>query len=235
MLYAAIDIHKRMFQAAVLDVETGETEELSDWAMPLQGKLAAVAIEATNGWRWVWRELSARGFDVRLVDPAQAKTLRGRIKPAKTDRLDARWLCVLLAKEMLPESWLPLAEIQALRDQTRLRKALAEDRTRWAQRLHALLAHEGWPCQRARLLAVEGRRWVNALSPALRSQVERPDPAGLPSKPVMSSGYRHYENTQHRSSTTTSTTAWRTCSHPAIRTTPPRRRELLEAVQRFAK
>jgi hypothetical protein len=58
---------------------------------------------------------------------------------------------------MLPESWLPPAEIQALRDQTRLRKALAEDRTRWAQRLHALLAHEGWPCQRARLLTVEGR------------------------------------------------------------------------------
>ena len=88
MLYAAIDIHKRTFHAAVLDVETGETserrfdatrEELNDWAMPLQGTLAAVAIEATNGWRWVWRELSARGFDVRLVDPAQAKALRGRI------------------------------------------------------------------------------------------------------------------------------------------------------------
>ena len=184
MLYAAIDIHKRTFQAAVLDVDTGETverrfgstrEELSDWAMPLQGKLAAVAIEATNGWRWVWRELSARGFDVRLVDPAQARALRGRIKRAKTDRLDARWLCVLLAKEMLPESWLPPAEIQTLRDQTRLRKALAEDRTRWAQRLHALLTHEGWPCQRGRLLTVERRRWVAslALSPAARSQVER--------------------------------------------------------------
>src|SRR2546421_11376225 len=71
MLYAAIDIHKRTFQAAVLDVETGETverrfgatrEELSDWAMPLQGTLAAVAIEATNGWRWVWRGGGARGF-----------------------------------------------------------------------------------------------------------------------------------------------------------------------------
>jgi transposase len=84
----------------------------------------------------VWRELSALGFDVRLVDPAQAKALRGGIKRAKTDRLDARWLCMLLAKEMLPESWLPPAEIQTLRDQTRLRKALAEDRTRWAQRLH---------------------------------------------------------------------------------------------------
>jgi len=27
MLYGAIDIHKRTFQAAVLDVETGETVE----------------------------------------------------------------------------------------------------------------------------------------------------------------------------------------------------------------
>lgn len=27
MLYAAIDIHKRVFHAAVLDVETGETSE----------------------------------------------------------------------------------------------------------------------------------------------------------------------------------------------------------------
>jgi transposase len=76
---------------------------------------------------------------------------------------------------MLPESWLPPAEIQTLRDQTRLRKALAEDRTRWAQRLHALLTHEGWPCQRARLLTAEGRRWVASLSlsPAARAQVER--------------------------------------------------------------
>jgi transposase len=182
MLYAAIDIHKRTFHAAVLNVDSGETSErrfaatrgeLNDWAMPLRGKVAAVAIEATTGWRWVWRELSARGFDVRLVDPAQAKALRGRIKRAKTDRLDARWLCVLLAKELLPESWLPPAEIQTLRDQTRLRKALAEDRTRWAQRLHALLTHEGWPCQRARLLTVEGRRWVASLSSAAGAQVDR--------------------------------------------------------------
>jgi transposase len=183
-LYAAVDIHKRTFQAAVLDAESGETserrfgatrEELNDWAMPLRGRVAAVAIEATTGWRWVWRELSALGFDVRLVDPAQAKALRGRTRRAKTDRLDARWLCLLLAKAMLPESWLSPAEIQELRDQTRLRKALAEDRTRWAQRLHALLTHEGWSCQRARLLTVEGRRWAAAIAlpPAARAQVDR--------------------------------------------------------------
>jgi hypothetical protein len=105
-----------------------------------------VAIEATTGWRWVWRELVGLGFEVRLAEPLQARALLGRRRSAKTDRLDARWLAQLLAKEMLPQSWIPPAEIQQLRDRTRLRKALAEDRRRWGQRLHACLLHEGWPC-----------------------------------------------------------------------------------------
>jgi transposase len=183
MLYAAIDIHKRRFQAAVLDAESGEVceqrfeasrEELRGWAMPLQGRVAAIAVEATTGWRWVWRELCLLGFDVRLADPGEVKALRGTSKRAKTDRLDARWLVVLLAKELLPGSWLPPQEIQELRDKTRLRKAIAEDRTRWAQRLQAFLLHEGWPCGRGRLLTAEGRRWVSglALAPAARIQVE---------------------------------------------------------------
>jgi hypothetical protein len=37
----------------------------------------------------------------------------------------------------------PTEEIQLLRDRTRLRKALAEDRRRWGHRLHAYLLHEG--------------------------------------------------------------------------------------------
>jgi transposase len=171
-MYAAIDIHKRLLHVAVLDPESGETVEerfggrdaLVDWAMRWRDRLDAVAIEATTGWRWVAGELQALEVDVRLVDPIEAKALRGRTRRPKTDRLDARWLCVLLVKEMLPEAWLAPAEIQALRDKTRLRKALVDDRTRWAQRLHALLAHEGWPCERARLLTGAGRRWAAALA-----------------------------------------------------------------------
>jgi hypothetical protein len=97
-----------------------------------------MAIEATTGWRWVWPELVAGGFEVRPVEPGQARaSARRRRRSAKTDRLDARWLARLPAKEMLPESWIPPAEIQGLRDRTRLRKALAEDRRGWGQRLHA--------------------------------------------------------------------------------------------------
>lgn len=87
----------------------------------------------------MWRELAGQGFDVRLAEPVQSRALLGRRRSAKTDRLDARWLARLLAKEMLPESWVPPEEIQQLPDQTRLRTALAVDRRRWALRLHAFL------------------------------------------------------------------------------------------------
>jgi transposase len=172
MLYAAIDIHKHAFQAAVLDPGSGEVVEerfaadrdsLARWAEPWRGRVAVVAIEATTGWRWVWRELVANGFEVRLAEPVQTRALLGRRRSAKTDRLDARWLARLLAKEMLPQSWIAPAQIQQLRDRTRLRKALAEDRRRWGQRLHAYLLHEGWPCSRSNLLRPPGLRWAAAL------------------------------------------------------------------------
>jgi transposase len=139
VLFAAIDIHKHAFQAAVLDPDSGQVveerfsadwESLARWAEPWRGRVGVVAIEATTGWRWVWRELVARGFEVRLAEPLQARALLGRRRSAKTDRLDARWLARLVAKEMLPESWIPPEEVQQLRDRTRLHKALAEDRRR---------------------------------------------------------------------------------------------------------
>jgi transposase len=181
MLYAAIDIHKRAFQAAVLDPESGEVaeerftadrESLARWAEPWRGRLAAVAIEATTGWRWVWRELAGMGFEVRLVEPVQARGLLGRRRSAKTDRLDARWLVRLLAKEMLPESWIPPAEIQELRDRTRLRKAISEDRRRWGQRLHAFLLHEGWPCSKSNLLRPPGLRWAASLKLSAHARLQ---------------------------------------------------------------
>lgn len=149
-------------------------EALREWALPLRGRVAAVAIEAASGWRWIWRELSALRFEVQLAEPAQTRALRGKKRKAKNDRLDARWLALLLAKEMLPRSWIPPEDIQRLRDLTRLRQALRHDRTSWAQRLHAVLAHEGWPCSRSQLLSTKGRRWLAGLmlDPHVRGLVD---------------------------------------------------------------
>src|SRR4051795_1173446 len=180
---AAIDIHKAIFQAAVLNPDNGEICEerfqasrkaLVTWIAKWHGQITVVALEATTGWRWVARELQARGIEVRLTDPGQASALQGNRKRAKTDRLHARGLVMRLARELLPDAWLPPEDIQRLRDQTRLRKALTDDHTRWAQRLHAVLVHEGWPCSRGSLLTDSGRRWVAAirLHPGARAQVE---------------------------------------------------------------
>jgi len=182
-MLAAIDIHKAVFQVAVFDPADGAiTEErfkasrdrLAEWLAQWEGKLDAVALEATTGWRWVARELQSRGIEVRLTDAGQASALQGNRKRPKTDRLDARWLVMLLARDMLPGAWMAPEEIQRLRDRTRLRKALTDDHTRWAQRLHAILVHEGWPCSRGSLLTASGRRWVAAirLHPGARAQVE---------------------------------------------------------------
>jgi transposase len=179
---AAIDIHKAVFQTAVLDPDNGEIvqqrfracrEALVGWIEEREGSLSVVAIEATTGWRWVARELQSRGIEVRLCDPGQASALQGNRKRPKTDRLDARWLVLLLARELLPHAWMAPADIQRLRDQTRLRKALTDDHTRWAQRLHSLLVHEGWPCSRGSLLTDSGRRWVAAirLDPVARAHI----------------------------------------------------------------
>jgi transposase len=65
--------------------------------------LAAVAIEATTGWRRFARELQAHGIEVHLVDPGRASALRSRRCQPKTDRLDARWLALLLARDLLSE------------------------------------------------------------------------------------------------------------------------------------
>ncbi len=132
MLYAGVDIHKQVFHAVVLDPVTGELSEcrfqpsrerLSEWASEWEDKLAGVAIEATTGWRWVARELQAHGFEVHLLDAGRASALRGRRRKAKTDKLDAKWLAMILARDLLSEceAWIPPAEIQQLRDQTRLR------------------------------------------------------------------------------------------------------------------
>src|SRR5437870_7778696 len=101
MLYAAIDIHKHAFQAAVLDPESGEVveqrfsadrESLARWVEEWRGRGAAVGIEATTGWRRGWGGLVSCGFEVGLAEPVEARGLLGRRRRAETDRREARWL-----------------------------------------------------------------------------------------------------------------------------------------------
>jgi len=108
----------------------------------LAGQLAAAGVEkvtlesTSDYWRIWFYVLEAAGLDVQLVSATQARQISGR---PKTDRLDAQWLARLTEKGLLRPSFVPPAEIRALRSYTRARTHLTQDRTRYFQRLEKLL------------------------------------------------------------------------------------------------
>ena len=96
-----------------------------------------VTLESTSDyWRIWFFVLEAAGLAVQLVNAAQAKNLPGR---PKTDKLDAMWLARLTEMGLLRPSFVPPAAIRALRDYTRARTRLTQERTRCFQRLEKLL------------------------------------------------------------------------------------------------
>jgi transposase len=99
--------------------------------------IEAVTLESTSDyWRIWFFVLEACGLAVQLVSAAQAKNLPGR---PKTDKLDAMWLARLTEMGLLRASFVPPKAIRDLRDYTRMRTRLIQERTRCFQRLEKLL------------------------------------------------------------------------------------------------
>jgi transposase len=90
---------------------------------------------ASDYWRIWFFVLEAAGLAVQLVNAAQAKNLAGR---PKTGKLDAMWLARLTEWGLLRPSFVPPAAIRELRDYTRARTRLTQERTRCFQRLEKL-------------------------------------------------------------------------------------------------
>jgi transposase len=96
-----------------------------------------VTLESTSDyWRIWFFVLEACGLAVQLVHAAQARNLPGR---PKTDKLDAMWLARLTELGLLRASFVPPKAIRDLRDYTRARTRLIQERTRCWQRLEKLL------------------------------------------------------------------------------------------------
>jgi transposase len=114
------------------------TNSIVELAEELSGLgVQRVVLEATSDyWRPFFYLLEARGLEVWLVNAHDVKQVPGR---PKTDKLDAVWLTKLNERGMLRPSFVPPAEIRALRDYTRLRSDLVAERTRHQQRLEKLL------------------------------------------------------------------------------------------------
>ena len=119
-----------------------EVESTTNSILTLGGDLVAVGVErvvlesTSDYWRPFFYLLEACGLTVWLVNARDVKQVTGR---PKTDKLDAVWLAKLNERGMLRPSFVPPREIRVLRDYTRLRTELVEERSRHKQRLEKLL------------------------------------------------------------------------------------------------
>lgn len=148
-IVGGFDVHRRQITFDYVEMDSGEVhrgkirpatrERLREWLDEFierfSGKQAAIAVEATTGWRYVVEELKRAGIEPHLAEPAETRSLQGRKKRAKTDRLDAGHLRDLMVIEGLAESWIPPHHIQEIRTLMRLRHSLIEERTTHKQRI----------------------------------------------------------------------------------------------------
>jgi transposase len=121
-----------------------------------------VAMESTGVyWKPVFYALES-DFTCLLVNAAHIKQVPGR----KTDVHDCVWIAQLLEHGLLRGSFVPPVPIRELRDLTRYRKALIQDRTRVANRLHKALEDAGIKLATVAsdILGVSGRAMLEALA-----------------------------------------------------------------------
>ena len=134
-----------------------------------------VTLESTSDyWRPFFYLLEAAGLQVWLVNARDVKQVTGR---PKTDKLDAVWLAKLTERGMLRPSFVPPSEIRVLRQYTRLRTELVEERSRHKQRLEKLLedALIKLSSVATDLLGVSARAMIEALIAGQRDPVKLAD------------------------------------------------------------
>src|SRR6266545_8217756 len=112
---------------------TADLRELRDWL--LARGCAVVAMESTVPyWKPVWNVLEDT-FALVLVNPQHMKAIPGR----KTDQKDSEWLAELLRHGLLKASFVPERLQRELRELTRYRTRLIEERASEVNRVQGLL------------------------------------------------------------------------------------------------
>jgi transposase len=145
---AGLDVHKKTVTATRMRVDeeerlfwetktfgtmTPELLILHDWLM--EWECTHVAMESTGDyWKPIFNVLED-AFEVYLVNAKHVKHVPGR----KTDALDSEWLAELMVHGLLKPSFIPPKPQRALRELTRYRTKLVQERSRTVNRVHKLL------------------------------------------------------------------------------------------------
>lgn len=185
---AAIDVGKKIIAVAVRTPgerpgqRRGQVRKYNTFYQTLTEMVAwlvaegvtHVTMEATGiYWKPIFHALCAaeRPLEVLLVNARHVKNVPGR----KSDALDAVWLAELTECGLLRGSFIPPREIAAIRELTRYRKKLIEQRTSELQRLAKVLEDSGIKIDSvaSKLTTLSARDMIEALIAGER------DPAAL--------------------------------------------------------
>jgi transposase len=145
---AGLDVHKKTVVACcrISQPDGTETTHLRTFSTMTVGLLALVdwllglgithvAMESTGEfWKPVYNLLEG-SFSILVVNAQHIKHVPGR----KTDVKDAEWIAELLAHGLLRPSFVPEAPQRALRDLTRQRTHLVQERTRVVNQMQKVL------------------------------------------------------------------------------------------------
>jgi transposase len=148
---AGMDVHKKSVsvcirrriagghfevEEAIFGTFTQDPERLRQWLK--ERGVRQVAMESTGVyWIPVWNVLE-RGkhkFELTLVNPAAVRALQGQ----KTDRIDARRIAEYLQYGLLRGSFIPPKPVREMRELTRMRVHIQQDRNRVINRIGRLL------------------------------------------------------------------------------------------------
>src|SRR6266566_2298919 len=144
---AGIDVHQRFLVVCLSIVEAGRRRKeirtfrnetaallsLREWLV--QEACTHVGMESTGVyWMQVYRRLEGV-FEVVVTNAQHIKGVPGR----KTDVQDADWIADLLQHGLVTASFVPSQEQQDVRDLTRTRVSLVQERARLVNRVHKIL------------------------------------------------------------------------------------------------
>ena len=140
-----IDIHKNMMVACVFtsvrkkevrqfSTMTEDILQLVSW--PKETDCEMAAMESTGSyWKPVYNILEEEHIPIMIVNAQHIKGVPGR----KTDVKDAEWIADLVRHGLVKASYIPNREQRELREMTRYRQEMIEERARELNRIQAVL------------------------------------------------------------------------------------------------
>lgn len=140
-----IDVHQKTVVACLLrpnkkkeirkyGTNTKQLKELAQWLSDEHCEM--IAMESTGiYWRPLYNIFEEYQLKAMLVNAAHMRNVPGR----KSDIGDAQWIARLLKQGLLKANYIPSREQRELRDLTRYRKSLVEEKSREVNRLQKLL------------------------------------------------------------------------------------------------